>query len=109
KALRRGPFVFRLEPPLLRRGGRLRRAPGAAGPGRLPELFDDPLGRELAVPELGALVLGDRADDRAEAVEDAPDLRRRQALPGLDVEQGLHARRALLRVLASRAARAREA
>ena len=57
---------------------------GAARPPdlrRLAQLLDDPVGRELAVAELRALVLGDRAHDRAEPLEHAPRARRRSAPP----------------------------
>ena len=65
------------------------------------QLFEDAIGRELAVAQLGALVLRDCADDRADPLEDALDLGRGQALRRFDVEQRLDAGRGLVRVLAA--------
>ena len=75
----------------------------------LGDLLDDPLGGELAVAQLRALVLGDRADDRAELREHPPPLGLAEPGRRLDVEERLDARRALLRVLAARPARPRDA
>ena len=86
-------------------GGRLGRPALPARPGCLHDLLDDPLRRELAVSQLGALVLGDRADERPEQLEHAGALPVPQPGRGLDVEQRLDARRALLRVLPAGAAR----
>ena len=89
---------------------RLRRAPRPSHLHRLAQLLEDPLGRELAVAQLRAFVLRDRPHDRPEL---RSSTRRRsasaQAGRRLDVEERLDARRALLRVLAARAARPREA
>ena len=60
---------------------RLRRAPPAPDARRLAQLLDDPVGRELAVPQLRPLVLRDRADDRPEPLEHAPLLAPRSAPP----------------------------
>ena len=77
---------------------------------RLRDLLDDPLGRELAVPELRALVLGDRADDRARAARARAAARPRVSpAERLDVEERLDPRRALLRVLPAGTARPGEA
>src|SRR3954467_14652047 len=85
------------------------RGPPPPPPGPLPQLLDQPLEGELPVPELAALVLGDRAEHWAGAADDAAFLRVRQRVRGLDVEDGFDARLRLLRVLTARAARTRVA
>src|SRR5207249_4262273 len=98
-----------LEPPLAR-GGRWRgRDPAPGHAQRLPQGLDDPLDRELAVPPLAALVLGDRAQDGPGARENAPFLDRRQRRRGLDVEGRLDAGLVLLGVLTAGPARSGEA
>ena len=73
------------------------------------ELLDEPLDGQLAVAPLAPLVLGDAAQHRAGLRRHAPLLRVRQRRRRLDVEHGLDARLGRVRVLAARAARAREA
>src|SRR6476659_5616194 len=98
-----------VEPPLLRRLRRRGRRAGAPPLRRRTELLDDAVGRELAVAQLRALVLRDRADDRAEPLEHPAPLRCGEGRRRLDVEERLDARRALLRVLSPRPAGAGEA
>src|SRR5207247_4196039 len=88
---------------------RFRRAALARDAQSLPQGFDEPLGRELAVAPLTPLVLGNGAERGTGARHDAALLRCGQRGGGLDVEDRLDARIALLRVLATWAARAREA
>ena len=109
ESLDRGQSALLLEAALAGACGRLRRLARAARPRRLCDLRDDPLGRERPVSKLRALVLGDRADDRAEPVEHAPALGVAQACRGLDVEERLDPGRALLRVLPAGTARPGEA
>src|SRR4029079_11357626 len=106
--LRHAATALLVEPPLLRGRGRLRRTPLPAHRRRLAQLLEDSLGRELAVTQLRALVLRDRAHDRSELREHAAPLGRREPGRLLDVEQRLGARRALLRVLAARPTGPRE-
>ena len=75
---------------------------------RLRQRLDEPLGRELPVPPLAALVLRDRAQLRPGLRDDAPLLRLGERGRRLDVEDRLDAALRLLRVLAARAARAGE-
>jgi len=90
-------------------GAGARRTPLATRAERGRERGGEPLEGELAVSRLAPLVLGDRADHRAETLEQAPALRIGQRGGCRHVEDGLHARLRLLRVLAAGAARARGA
>jgi len=95
-----------LEPSL---AGAFGRRGGLPSPARLRgvgDLLEDALDRELAVAELGAVVLSDCADERSEPIEDAAALEIGETRDVLDIEQGFDTGRALLRMLASRAARA---
>ncbi len=79
EALRLRLPALALEPPLPRGRARLRRAARARWTWvAVAQLLEDPLGRELAVAELRALVLRDGANDRAEPLEHAPRLGRGQ-------------------------------
>ena len=90
-----------LEPPLPC-GGAGFRGHAAAGDGeRLAKLRDEPLDRQLAVPSLAPLVLGDRTNDRTDTREDSAALSVRERRRGLDLERRLDPRRRLLRVLAA--------
>src|SRR5581483_5705729 len=78
-----------LEALLDRRLRRPRRASWTRNPERLAQLLDEPLGRELAVAPLAALVLRDRPEHRAGLGHGAPLLRVRERGGGLDVEDRL--------------------
>jgi hypothetical protein len=69
-----------------------------------PRLLDESLDRELTVPRLAPLVLGDRAQDRPDSSDDASLLHIGKRRGRLDLEDRLDPRRRLLRVLASRPA-----
>ena len=75
----------------------------------LAQRLDQPLDSELAVPQLAALVLGDRSQHRARLADHARLLNAPERGRGLDVEERLDARLGLLRVLAARPTRPREA
>ena len=65
--------------------------------------------RELAVPRLAPLVLRDGAEDRPRLRDDPPFLPGRERRRRLDVEHRLDAGLGLVRVLAARPRRARDA
>src|SRR5262245_37209742 len=98
-----------LEPALARLRGRSRGYPPPRDSERLTELFDEALDRQLAVPRLAALVLRHRPEDGAGACNDPAALGVGQRGGGLDLERRLDSGRGLLGVLASRAARPRDA
>src|SRR5437764_559032 len=101
------PLLF--EAALDRRLRRLRRPPTARDAERLVQLRDEALERQLAVAQLAALVLRDRAEHGAGLREHAPPLRVAERAGRLDVEHRLDARLVLLRVLSARSARPRRA
>ena len=72
---RRAPPLV-VEPTLDRRARRLRLAARARHAQRLAQLLDEPVGRQLAVAQLAALVLRDRSQHRPELRRDAALLRR---------------------------------
>src|SRR5918996_671573 len=109
EALLRRSASLRLETARSRRRRRRRRHPATRHGERLPQLLDEPLDRELAVPELTPLVLGDRAENGACTGEHATLLNVRQRRGRLHVEQCLDPRRRLLSVLAAGPTRARDA
>src|SRR6185295_9056393 len=100
--------LLRLEPPFARSRRRLRRDASTLHLQGLSQLLDEPLDRQLAVPQLAALVLGDRAKRRSGLGEDAAFLGIREGRGRLDVEDRLHPCLGRVRVLSARTARARE-
>src|SRR5262249_30056545 len=76
---------------------------------RVPERGDKAVGRQLPVPQLAPLVLGDGPKPCSGALDDAALLLVRQRRRGFEVERRLDARLGLLRLLAARAARTRRA
>src|SRR5581483_2393612 len=106
--LRLAPPALLAEAPLARGLRRLRRRPRAPRPRRPPQLLEHALGRELPVAKLRALVLRNRPHGRPEPGEHATTLAVAERFRRVDVEERLHARRGLLRVLTAGPARARD-
>src|SRR5207249_180507 len=106
--LRLRPVPLLLEPTLTSGLGGRRGNPPPLDPEGPPELLHQALEGELPVSALAALVLGDRAQHRTRAGDDAPLLRLRERRRRFDVEDGFDPCLRLLRMLTAGAARARE-
>ncbi len=100
--------AFRVEPPLTGTRARGRRNAWPGNGERLSKLVDQALDRKLPISRLAPLVLGDGAQRRPDPCEDALSLNLSQRGRRFDVEQCLHSRRRLLRVLPARPARPRD-
>src|SRR5205823_1990990 len=99
--LRLGAALLLLQSPLDGGLARLRRLALALDVERRAQLLDEPLQREVLVPELAPLVLCDGPEHRPRLRGHTPLLRLGQGRRALDVEHGLDARLRLLRVLAA--------
>src|SRR2546425_11628920 len=109
RALGLGAAALGLEAARAGGGGRLRGSAPARYAQGLAQRLHEPRDRQLAVPPLAALVLGEGALHRSGLRDHASLLSRRQRCRGLDVEDRLDATLGPLCVLAARPARAREA
>src|SRR6187399_3177690 len=99
KSLRARPAALLLEPSLARRCAGLRRNPPARYRECLAQLLHEPVGRELAVAKLAALVLCHRSQHVSRPRDDPPFLGLGERRRPLDVEHGLDTRLRLLCVL----------
>ena len=101
--------LLAVDPALLRSAGRAGRRRRTIDVERGTETFDEPLLGDRSVAKLRALVVGDDADHRAELRPHTVALRVAERPGRLDVEGQFRPRGRLVRVLATRSTRWREA